>query len=238
MVEQCEMGHVSQFVIRRDRLPDWGWVESVCMYPQLLRVGCRFCMYAGWGCQELKTDGVCEGVEDGRPAEVKKWLYYLTVNRMKKMKRMERFGYGMYMSRRLGVKNRFVTLSYFKMLRGWMWTNFVKYMRYKMAGRFEYAKVMHTVGDRQHIHFVYRGDYINVREIGSIWKQISGHGTVWINECDGNDVVLHGYMNAENKGEEDVMVRWSFSRKWAPRVEQSLLTEFPLGSTEIGGVGE
>ena len=208
MVEQCKEGHVSRF-----RYEGVGWDCDPCIWPKLLRVDCVNCMYAGYGQRVLTTDGVCEGVESAIPEEVKKWLFRLRMNNMKKMSRKEKFGYGMHMTRRLGKKNRFVTLSHFKMLKGWMWTNFVKYMRYKMGSKFQYAKVIHTVGEKQHIHFVYRGDYMKVREIGEIWKQISSHGTVWINECDGNDIVLHGYMNAEGSDEVDTKVRWSFSRR-------------------------
>lgn len=216
---------------RASALKNWGW----CFYPALRIDGCFGCAYAGFGCGVLVTDGVCEGVKSQVPD--KKCDFYEEINLKKRMTRKEKFGLGMHLTRRIeGRKNRFVTLSHFKPLKGWYWTNFVKAMRFIMR-RFEYAKVVHTVnGSRQHIHFVYRGEYMDVHKMGEIWKDISGHGTVWMNVCDRDDHILHYYMSGDSAQDKDVKVRWSFSKKWAPRVEQLELGE-KLGALPTENVG-
>ena len=192
--------------------------RRICTNPTLRYNGCNYCAFAGYGSGVLKVPKK----EYDRTSKAE-WMQVMRDK--ERLTRYEKFGYGMHMTRRLGRVNRFVTLSYFKKMSGWMWTNMVKYMRKKMPS-FEYAKVLHTKErGRQHIHFVYRGEFIDVFELGRMWKGISGHGTVFIMECKPdkfNDATIYGYMD---NIWDNVKIRWSYSRRWAPASEQALLPE-------------
>lgn len=142
----------------------------------------------------------------------------------------KRFGKGCFLGRITGQGIRFVTLSHFKTLNGKnTWTNFIKLLR-KEFGKIEYAKVIHTKGANQHIHFVYRGSFIPVRDLSQIWFRCSSFKVVWIEKVWGDEHKLYAYMaNVEDNDK----VRWDYSRKWCPNLEQAYLEEVCLLSMVV-----
>lgn len=152
-----------------------------------------------------------------------KWWEKEQDERLRKKK--ARFGKGLFLSRFLKIENRFVTLTHFKTLRGKdTWHNFIKIIR-QAYGKIEYSRVVHQIGKKQHIHFVYRGRFIPVKSLSEIWKRAAGIKVVWIERVWGNEHKLFDYMN-ELDGNDKVW--WSNSKGWAPSEEQAFLDEFGI----------
>jgi hypothetical protein len=142
-------------------------------------------------------------------------------------KKKARFGRGLFLAKLKGQKVRFVTLSHFKKLGKGVWSNFVTDVR-RLMPDFEYSKVIHRKGKKEHIHFVYRGLWLDVYELSRLWKKWSGHQVVWIKQVD--LAHQHGLYDYMNDSMENDQVRWSSSMYWSPPEEQEFLAEFCISS--------
>ncbi len=168
-----------------------------------------------------------EGRRGYKPhTEMEKELWYMQKGLERDRKRKIKFGRGLLISKIQGIRNRFVTLGNTRYLGRNCWSMFVREMRRQMR-IFEYAKVEHfrSDPDRSHLHFVYRGSYLDVHEMSRIWKAVSSSPIAWVKEVTRDEHGLWAYMDDPDKT-TNTRTRWSYSSGWSPKAEQSLLVEF------------